>query len=346
MSWTKIKGHSAGISVLRSALAGERLPHAYIFTGDDGVGKTLVATETGTAYLCTENSDQACGQCKSCVWIHAGNHPDFYQLQIKKDKSHITVDVIRDALQWLSLKSVTPNGRRIMIVPDADRMTVEAANAFLKALEEPPEGTLIVLTTAHYESLLPTVISRCQKITFSGLSESEMSEILSEWNVFDDKDIRLLSRISGGSPGGVRRILNAAWSDESASGWKECHALVVEILDRPGEMDPLEAADRLNTICDLRKKDTNEGSESENKNPASPRNTLRIVMEMLIMEVSQRMKQKSDQRIKLAALHTLAVKFLENLEKNVNIMIGTDVFFIRLCNILNSEESTALAAMG
>ncbi len=342
MSWNKIKGHQKGIAVLRKALAGERLPHAYIFTGDAGVGKTLVAAETGAAYLCMESRDQACGCCKSCVWISAGNHPDFYQLAMSDKKSHITVDAIRDALGWLSLKSITSNGCRIMIIPDADRMTTEAANAFLKALEEPPEGTLIILTTAHYESLLPTVISRCQKIAFSGLCEPEMSVIINEWDTFDTQDIRLLSRISGGSPGGVRNILNAAWNTDGGYGWKECHALVMKIINHPSDIDPLDAADQLNTICDMRRKDT----DDRKGNTASPRNTLRIVMEMLIMEISQRLKKETDRRIKLVVSHTLAVKFLENLEKNVNMMIGTDVFFIRLSNILNSEESIALTNVG
>ncbi len=143
----------------------QRLPHALLLHGADGMGKQAFANNIAAALLCQQPKNQhACGQCTACHWLATGNHLDYliYQADIGKA---LKIDDIR---QLLGQALLTPrHGRyQIFCITPADAMNRAAANALLKILEEPPAQTLLLLLSAHHFRLLPTVRSRCQSFNF------------------------------------------------------------------------------------------------------------------------------------------------------------------------------------
>lgn len=190
--------------MLYRAVRSERVASAYLFRGPAGVGKLAAAIEL-VKWLNCKSPDACSGECNSCKLIAHLNHPDieltlplpkeiaespettgemhskiaadpFVSLSFDKPAS-IGIDKVRAISEWLALSSTTRGGRWA-IIRDAESMTIEAANAFLKTLEEPPENGHIILTSSHPDYLLPTIRSRAQSITFARMSRKEISQIL------------------------------------------------------------------------------------------------------------------------------------------------------------------------
>lgn len=158
--------HEAVVESIRTAWAAGRLPHALMLQGADGLGKKHFAAWLAAAVLC-EQSQAAlkfCGACASCKLIAAGSHPDLVWVAPEEDKTQISVDQIRAVSERLS-KTSFRRGYKIAIVEPAHQMTPGAANSLLKTLEEPTRDSLLILITSRPSALMPTVRSRCQKIT-------------------------------------------------------------------------------------------------------------------------------------------------------------------------------------
>ncbi len=137
-----------------------QLHHALLFTGPNGVGKHLVAQHLAKQLLCLQPfPDAACGYCKSCLLVNAGHHPDLMQLQ---SDSSIGVDAVRELSQFMQ-GTPQQGGARVVLLPQAHKMTEAAANALLKTLEEPGADSFLLLQTAYEQQLLPTILSRCQR---------------------------------------------------------------------------------------------------------------------------------------------------------------------------------------
>lgn len=163
--------------LLTAAFAPDRLGHAYLFTGPDGVGKTLLAQEAAQALLCRGDGARPCGACRDCRLFAHDAHPDFLLLQPEGDSRVIKIDRIRELIRTLSLMPVQGN-RRVAIIREADALQEPAANALLKTLEEPPASALLILTSSRPRVLLPTLRSRCQEIRFEPLSAEHVRAIL------------------------------------------------------------------------------------------------------------------------------------------------------------------------
>jgi DNA polymerase-3 subunit delta' len=174
-----IVGQQHPIRLLKTFIRNGKLPHALLFTGDDGVGKKLTAKAFAMACNCLNlksarprHADldviDACGDCAPCRKIAGNHHPDV--IHVAPLSSVIRIAQIRTLLQTLTLK---PNeaDRRVVILSDAQAMNAEAGNALLKVLEEPPDRTLLVLTASQPSDLLPTVVSRCRHIRFLPLGQ-------------------------------------------------------------------------------------------------------------------------------------------------------------------------------
>ncbi|HEY6641917.1 DNA polymerase III subunit delta' [Povalibacter sp.] len=166
--------HESVIEQMKGAWAAGRLPHAILLQGAEGLGKRELASWLAAAVLCETSTEtlQRCGKCASCLLIAAGTHPDYFWVRPEEDKQLISVDQIRDATTRLT-KTSYRQGYKISIVDPAHQMTVAAANGLLKTLEEPTSNSLLILITSRPSSLLPTVRSRCQKITLSSPSAAE-----------------------------------------------------------------------------------------------------------------------------------------------------------------------------
>lgn len=137
-----------------------QLHHALLFTGPQGVGKHRVAQHLAKQLLCLQPfASGACGRCKSCLLVAAGHHPDLLEL---KSESSLGVDAVRDLSQFMQ-GTPQQGGARVVLLPQAHKMTEAAANALLKTLEEPGRDSFLLLQTAFEQQLLPTILSRCQR---------------------------------------------------------------------------------------------------------------------------------------------------------------------------------------
>jgi len=167
--------HSAAIGQLRQAWTANRLPHAILVQGAEGLGTESFAAWLSAAVLCEKSVDGAlevCGACASCALIKAGSHPDLHWVAPEEDKTQLSVDQVRAACEKLS-KTSFRQGYKVAIIEPAHQMTPGAANSVLKTLEEPSRGSLLVLLTSRPSGLLPTVRSRCQKLTITRPSTAE-----------------------------------------------------------------------------------------------------------------------------------------------------------------------------
>lgn len=162
-----------------------RLPHALLLTGPEGIGKFEFATQLVQTLLCDKNNSgneeftgefqisPPCGKCNGCQLLAAGTHPDSYTIRPESDGKQIKIDSIREINRFVSLTSQFAP-LQIVIISPAEAMNRSSANALLKTLEEPRPGKLIVLVSSQPSRLLPTVRSRCQQIIFP-LPESQQA---------------------------------------------------------------------------------------------------------------------------------------------------------------------------
>lgn len=193
-------------AVLRQVLANRKsLPHALLLSGPENTGKAEFAHTLATLLLCRnapEDAVKACGQCHSCRLIAANTHPDLMQVGLEtaeddKQAKEIKVDQIRGLCRRLAQTSQF-GGYKIAVIQPADRMNRNAANSLLKTLEEPPEGTLLLLVSGQPSLLPATIRSRCQRVKLPPPSR----EIALEWlrGQFPELDAGSLLAAAGGAP--------------------------------------------------------------------------------------------------------------------------------------------------
>lgn len=196
----QLVGQSQAEKFLARSLATDRLAHAYLFRGPEGVGKQLFARKLAAAVNCKQNKGiVACGVCGSCKKMAAGSHPDF--LHVIPEKGAIKIAQVRELIKQLSFAPYEAQ-TRLVLVEDVHTMRQEAANSLLKTLEEPPANNVLILTADTAGTVLQTIISRCQIIPFYSLTAEDTKRILMQQESEMDSDTAaLLARLSEGSPG-------------------------------------------------------------------------------------------------------------------------------------------------
>lgn len=194
-------GHAEILARLLAALDRDDLPHALLFTGPAGIGKSRAALILAAHTACMNDGTRPCGTCAPCRQVLAGSHPDLQIVTLPRGKKEIGVDRARALKHFVHLRSVSAR-RKVAIVDDADRLSIAAQNALLKTLEEPPGHALLVLVSASPGGLLSTVRSRCQRIVFQPLSEDEVRDVLERCGL-DGAEARRCAAQSDGSPGRV-----------------------------------------------------------------------------------------------------------------------------------------------
>lgn len=163
--------------LLRKQADAGTLHHGTILYGKADIGKQLLAADLARYLLCHRpNQGGVCGTCQSCSLFSAGSHPDYHVLE---SETSIGVDQIREAIKNLE-STAHLSGAKVLIVKDSHAMTLSAANALLKTLEEPTASTFIILLTDQFNKLLPTIRSRCQKIKVSVSSRDEVDNWLQQ----------------------------------------------------------------------------------------------------------------------------------------------------------------------
>ncbi len=214
-----IVGQQHPIRLLKTFIRNGALPHALLFTGDDGVGKKMAATAFAMACNCLKlnsaigqrphlDAIDACGECAPCRKIAGNHHPDI--IRVAPLSSVIRISQIRTLLQDLTLKPNEAN-RRVVIISEAQAMNPEAGNALLKVLEEPPDRTLLVLTAGQTSDLLPTVVSRCRHIRFFPLCAEDIKRLLAGADGIDADSAATVAALCGGSFTRAQRLVDSRW---------------------------------------------------------------------------------------------------------------------------------------
>jgi len=175
------------------------LPHALLLSGPEGVGKRYFAHYLALALLCHKNTPTGapCGQCKPCQLNRASSHPDMMYLTTPAGKKNISIDQVREVIEKLNLKSQFNHGKVVILRP-ADELNHNSSNALLKTLEEPPEGTVMLLCSARPAFLPATIRSRCQQLSFLTPDPSAIQPWLSDH--IDARALELVLRLAGNAP--------------------------------------------------------------------------------------------------------------------------------------------------
>ncbi len=214
-----IRGHERAQAFLRAAVAHERLPHALLFAGPDGVGKRLLALALVAWVQCEAGGDDACAQCASCRQLAAGTHPDLQLVCVAPGKKEIGIDRIRGVKHFMQLQPMRGKAK-VAIVDEAHLLTIAAQNALLKVLEEPPARSFLLLISSNPEALLPTVRSRCQRLQFGPLPVDTVVDIIASRSDVDPRLARELAVLAEGSPGRAL-MLAACLAGESYEEWRQ-----------------------------------------------------------------------------------------------------------------------------
>jgi DNA polymerase III, delta'' subunit len=196
-----LKGQDSAVSYLKASLRNNRIAHAYIFSGPNGVGKRLAAINFAKALNCGSiSSGEPCDQCPSCKKIGSYSHSDIFTLKPKEESVSIKIEDVRALIKDVYLKPFEAR-KKVYMIEGAEYMKHEAANALLKTLEEPPADSVIILLTENIKSLLHTIVSRCQVVKFFPLKLKEVEEILTKEHSLSQADAHTLSHLSGGRLG-------------------------------------------------------------------------------------------------------------------------------------------------
>lgn len=174
-----IIGHEQIINHLKSAMKLNKISHAYIFNGEKGSGKKMLANAFAKMLECEGEGEKPCGRCRSCKQAESGNHPDIIRV-IHEKPNTIGIEDIREQLIGDIQIKPYQSKYKVYIVPDAEKMTVQAQNALLKTIEEPPAYAVILFLTANASAFLPTILSRCVVLNMKPVPDEEVRKYLME----------------------------------------------------------------------------------------------------------------------------------------------------------------------
>jgi DNA polymerase-3 subunit delta' len=220
LRFASLLDHEKPKALLREAVAKNKMGHAYLFRGPEGVGKKRTAL-TLAAYINCKNplEQDACGRCPSCRKYFSGNHPDL--ILVEPDGAAIKIGQIRKLKHQLTFSPLEARVR-VVILEDIHTMRREAANSLLKTLEEPAPGNLLILTADLAGEVLPTILSRCQIIPFGPLDHEKMAQVLMRENDMEESLALTLAALAEGSLGRAKIL----WQEDLLSLRQE----VVEAL--------------------------------------------------------------------------------------------------------------------
>jgi len=197
MLFDPIRAQDGPVSILKKALQNERVPTAYLFTGPSGCGRMMAALATASSLNC-QSEILACGSCSSCLLYAVGNHPDLYIIGLPEGKRQIVIEQVREQILGKAYLKPMSGMTSTFIVEDAHLMNMNASNAFLKTLEEPPETSHFILIAPDRDSVLPTISSRCQTLAFSPLPRQIVEDILVKEGI-KEPEASLLAAMAKGS---------------------------------------------------------------------------------------------------------------------------------------------------
>jgi DNA polymerase III subunit delta' len=198
MSFSSIYGQEGPIAVLRRAIENERVPHAFLFYGAEGIGKRTTALVFAKALNCNGGGTDPCDACSSCRKIDTGNHPDL--LLIRPEGQFIKVADIKELQERLRFRPLE-GLKRVVIIDDAERMNITSANSLLKTLEEPSPTNVFVLVSSRAHLLPMTILSRCHRLRFNPVRGDAIASFLEKKHSLEPAEAVILASSAGGSIG-------------------------------------------------------------------------------------------------------------------------------------------------
>ncbi|MGE5579690.1 MAG: DNA polymerase III subunit delta' [Bacillota bacterium] len=209
-----LRGNHVSAGILRSAVVSARIANAYLLKGPSGAPKEALALRFAQALLCDSDepgsTGEACGRCWSCRAVSNHGHPDL--VEIAKDGNTIKIKASHEMLKE-ALARPYHSARKVFIVRDAEDMTVEASNALLKVLEEPPAYVTFILTATNVRSIPDTIVSRCQTIPFRKLPSNALVDLLVSRHGVSREDAESVAPHADGDPERALRILTRSGED-------------------------------------------------------------------------------------------------------------------------------------
>ena len=229
MGFAEIFGQEQIIRNLVTAIQKDRIAHAYIFDGAEGLGKGMAAMAFAQAIVCKSFQKDACNICSACIKFHHNNHPDI--MVIEPEGMSIKNKQIEEFQQDLQRKPYESN-KKIYIIQKADQMTESAQNRLLKTLEEPPEYAVIILISANTNRFLPTIRSRCQMMKFHRLGEQQIRLFLKERYGMAVEESKVYAAFSDG-------IIGKAVQLKESPAFLEKREAIIGVIEKVLEGDPL-----------------------------------------------------------------------------------------------------------
>lgn len=239
-SFKDVVGHKDIINYIRNAVTEDKVSHAYILNGERGSGKKMLATLFATTLLCEKHGPDPCNTCHSCHQAESGSHPDIIRVTHEKPNT-ISVDDIRTQINEDIQIKPYQGPYKIYIIPEADLMTVQAQNALLKTIEEPPAYAVIFLLTENAEALLPTIQSRCVMLKLRNIKDTLIRKYLMETLQVPDYKADMCTAFAQGNMG---RAIMLATSDH----FSEIREEAVQLLKYINEMDLSEVTKAIKKI--------------------------------------------------------------------------------------------------
>jgi len=225
-SFKDVIGHEDLIEYMQKAASSRQVSHAYILNGERGSGKRMLAKLFAMTLLCEEGGENPCNHCHACKQLESGNHPDFST--VTHEKASIGVDEIREQIGGTVQIRPYQSQFKIYVIPQADLMTVQAQNALLKTLEEPPSYVVIMLLTENADALLPTVLSRCVTLRLTFIKEVLIKKYLMESLDVPERKAEICAAFSGGKIG---RAIALSGTEEFDDILKEAIEILTSLKD-------------------------------------------------------------------------------------------------------------------
>lgn len=235
-----VVGHRDIIQYIQDAVAKNKVSHAYILNGQRGSGKKMLAKLFAMTLQCESRNSEPCGMCRSCIQASHNNQPDIITVKHEKPSS-IGVDDVREQLNGDIMIKPYSSPYKVYIVPEADLMTVQAQNAILKTIEEPPEYAVILLLTENADSLLPTIRSRCVMLKLRNIKDKLVKKYLIEQLHIPDYQAELCAAFAQGNIGRATMLATS----ESFNEIKEEAIQLMKYID---EMELYEIVSAIKSI--------------------------------------------------------------------------------------------------
>lgn len=239
-SFKDVVGHKDIIRYIQNAVTEDKVSHAYILNGERGAGKKLLAALFAETLLCEKKGPEPCGKCHSCIQAESGNHPDIIRVTHEKPGS-IAVDDIREQVNQTVAVKPYQGAYKVYIIPEADLMTVQAQNALLKTIEEPPEYVVILLLTENADQLLPTINSRCVMLKLRNIKDKLIKRYLMEKLEVPDYKADICTAFAQGNMGRAIMLANS-------EHFNEIREEAIQLLKYVHEMEIEEIIEAVNHI--------------------------------------------------------------------------------------------------